>query len=363
MRKFNFCAGPAALPEPVLRQAQQELLNWRGLGCSVMEVSHRSPEFTEVAEGAEQDLRDLLDIPANYKVLFLQGGATGQFSAVPWNLFGAAGSREQRVADYIHTGQWAEKAIKEARRYGQVNIVASSADRNFSYAPGPDSWQQSDNAAYFHYTPNETIGGVEFDYVPEVSCPLVADMSSNILSRPIPVEKYGMIYAGAQKNIGPSGIAVGIVRDDLLDRALPDIPRSLRWKVAADAGSMDNTPPTFAWYLSGLVFQWLKAQGGVEAMAELAEKKSSLLYGFIDGSDFYSSPVEKSSRSRMNVPFVLADDKLDKAFLQQAEEAGLLNLKGHRSVGGMRASLYNAVPLEAVEALVAFMADFEKRCG
>ncbi|WP_193164714.1 3-phosphoserine/phosphohydroxythreonine transaminase [Microbulbifer hainanensis] len=357
MRKFNFCAGPAALPEPVLLQAQQELLDWRGLGCSVMEISHRSPEFVEVAERAEQDLRDLLSIPDNYKVLFLQGGATGQFSAVPWNLFGAG----EKVADYIHTGQWAEKAIKEARRYGQVNIVASSEDRNFTYAPAADSWQQSKNAAYFHYTPNETIGGVEFDYVPDVSCPLVADMSSNILSHPIAVEKYGMIYAGAQKNIGPSGIAVAIVRDDLLDRALPEIPRSLNWKVAADAGSMDNTPPTFAWYLSGLVFQWLKAQGGVEAMAELSLRKSGMLYDFIDGSDFYSSPVEKHCRSRMNVPFVLADDALDKVFLQKAEEAGLLNLKGHRSVGGMRASLYNAVPVEAVEALVSFMADFEQR--
>ncbi|WP_346836742.1 3-phosphoserine/phosphohydroxythreonine transaminase [Microbulbifer sp. SAOS-129_SWC] len=357
MRKFNFCAGPAALPEPVLRQAQQELLDWQGLGCSVMEISHRSPEFVEVAERAEQDLRDLLAIPANYKVLFLHGGATAQFSAVPWNLFGAG----RKVADYIHTGQWANKAIKEAQRYGQVNVVASSEDRNFTYAPGPDSWQQSGDAAYFHYTPNETIGGVEFDYIPEVSCPLVADMSSNILSQPLPVEKFGVIYAGAQKNIGPSGIAVAIVRDDLLERALPEIPRSLSWKVAADAGSMDNTPPTFAWYLSGLVFQWLKAQGGVEAMAEQSLRKSALLYDYLDRSEFFSSPVEPGSRSRMNVPFVLADDSLDKAFLREAEEAGLLNLKGHRSVGGMRASLYNAVPLAAVEALVAFMADFEQR--
>lgn len=363
MRKFNFCAGPAALPEPVLRQAQQELLDWGGRGCSVMEVSHRSPEFMAVAQRAEQDLRDLLAIPDNYKVLFLQGGATAQFSAIPWNLFGVGGSRDERVADYIHTGQWAAKAIKEARRYGQVNIVASSEDRNFTYAPAADSWQQSANAAYFHYTPNETIGGVEFDYVPEVGCPLVADMSSTILSQPVPVDKFGMIYAGAQKNIGPSGIAVAIVRDDLLDRAMPEIPRSLSWKVAADADSMDNTPPTFAWYLSGLVFQWVKAQGGVAAMAKLSQRKAKLLYDFIDGSDFYSSPVESGSRSRMNVPFVLADEKLDKRFLQESEAAGLLSLKGHRSVGGMRASLYNAVPLEAVEALVAFMADFEKRNG
>ncbi|SDJ53182.1 3-phosphoserine/phosphohydroxythreonine transaminase [Microbulbifer yueqingensis] len=359
MRKFNFCAGPAALPEPVLRQAQEELLDWGGRGCSVMEVSHRSPEFTEVAETAEQDLRDLLQVPDNYKVLFLQGGATAQFSAVPWNLFGAG----SQVADYIYTGQWAKKAIAEAQRYGRVNIVASSEDRNFTYAPGPDSWRQTGDAAYFHYTPNETIGGVEFDYVPEVSCPLVADMSSNILSQPVPVEKFGVIYAGAQKNIGPSGIAVVIVRDDLLDRAREDIPRSLSWNVAADAGSMDNTPATFAWYLSGLVFKWLKAQGGVGAMEALSARKSSMLYDFIDNSDFYSSPVEPGSRSRMNVPFVLADDRLDGAFLQQSEEAGLLNLKGHRSVGGMRASLYNAVPVEAVQALVDFMADFERRMG
>ncbi|WP_406827871.1 3-phosphoserine/phosphohydroxythreonine transaminase [Microbulbifer sp. ARAS458-1] len=359
MRKFNFCAGPAALPEPVLQQAQEELLDWQGLGCSVMEVSHRSPEFTEVAETAEQDLRDLLAIPSHYKVLFLQGGATGQFSAIPWNLLGGG----SKSADYIHTGQWADKAIKEARRYGQVNIVASSEDRNFSYAPAADSWQESDDAAYFHYTPNETIGGVEFPYIPDVKSPLVADMSSCILSQEIPVDKFGFIYAGAQKNIGPSGIAVGIVRDDLLDRALPDIPRSLNWKVAADGGSMDNTPPTFAWYLSGLVFKWLKAQGGVAAMAELSKKKSALLYDFLDRSDFFSSPVSKESRSRMNVPFVLADEKLDKLFLEESEAAGLLNLKGHRSVGGMRASLYNAVPLAAVEALVAFMADFEQRNG
>ncbi|GAB2518321.1 3-phosphoserine/phosphohydroxythreonine transaminase [Microbulbifer agarilyticus] len=359
MRKFNFCAGPAALPEPVLRQAQEELLDWQGLGCSVMEVSHRSPEFTRVAETAEQDLRDLLAIPDNYKVLFLQGGATGQFSAIPWNLFGGG----SKTADYIHTGQWAAKAIKEARRYGTVNIVASSEDQNFSYAPAVDSWQESADAAYFHYTPNETIGGVEFPYIPEVKSPLVADMSSTILSQPIPVDKFGFIYAGAQKNIGPSGIAVGIVRDDLLDRALPDIPRSLNWKIAAAAGSMDNTPPTFAWYLSGLVFKWLKAQGGVPAMAKLSEKKSALLYEFLDRSEFFASPVAKEGRSRMNVPFVLADEKLDKQFLVESEAAGLLNLKGHRSVGGMRASLYNAVPMEAVEALVAFMADFEKRHG
>ncbi|GAA5445138.1 phosphoserine aminotransferase [Microbulbifer sp. NBRC 101763] len=359
MRKFNFCAGPAALPQPVLEQAQRELLDWQGLGCSVMEVSHRSPEFVEVAERAEQDLRDLLSVPSNYKVLFLQGGATGQFSAVPWNLLGAGSTK----ADFIHSGHWAAKAIKEARRYGEVNVVASSEDRNFSYVPAADSWQQTEGAAYLHYTPNETIGGVEFDYVPEVDCPLVADMSSTILSQPIEVENFGVIYAGAQKNIGPSGIAVAVIRDDLLDRSMENIPRSLSWKVAADAGSMDNTPPTFAWYLSGLVFQWLKAQGGVEEMAKQADAKSKMLYNFLDSSDFFSSPVEVGSRSRMNVPFVLADASLDKLFLEESQAAGLLSLKGHRSVGGMRASLYNAVPLEAVEALVAFMADFEVRRG
>ncbi|WHI52662.1 3-phosphoserine/phosphohydroxythreonine transaminase [Microbulbifer sp. MLAF003] len=359
MRKFNFCAGPAALPQPVLEQAQRELLDWQGLGCSVMEVSHRSPEFVEVAERAEQDLRDLLSVPSNYKVLFLQGGATGQFSAVPWNLLGAGSTK----ADFIHSGHWAAKAIKEARRYGEVNVVASSEDRNFSYVPAADSWQQTEGAAYLHYTPNETIGGVEFDYVPEVDCPLVADMSSTILSQPIEVENFGVIYAGAQKNIGPSGIAVAVIRDDLLDRSMENIPRSLSWKVAADAGSMDNTPPTFAWYLSGLVFQWLKAQGGVEEMAKQADAKSKMLYNFLDSSDFFSSPVEVGSRSRMNVPFVLADASLDKLFLEESQAAGLLSLKGHRSVGGMRASLYNAVPLEAVKALVAFMADFEVRRG
>ncbi|WP_299946035.1 3-phosphoserine/phosphohydroxythreonine transaminase [uncultured Microbulbifer sp.] len=359
MRKFNFSAGPGPLPEPVLHQAQQELLDWRGLGCSVMEVSHRTAEFIAVAERAEQDLRDLLSIPDNYKVLFLQGGATAQFGAVPWNLFGSG----PKKADYIHSGHWAAKAIKEARRYGEVTVVASSEDRNFSYTPAEDSWQQSAEAAYLHYTPNETIGGVEFDYVPEVDCPLVADMSSSILSRPIPVDKFGVIYAGAQKNMGPSGIAVALVREDLLNRAMENIPRSLSWKVAADASSMDNTPPTFAWYLSGLVFQWLKAQGGVEAMARLADKKSALLYEFLDRSAFFSSPVERGSRSSMNVPFVLADERLDKAFLKAAGEAGLLGLKGHRSVGGMRASLYNAVPLEAVEVLVAFLSDFEARQG
>lgn len=253
MRQFNFCSGPAALPQAVLLQAQQELLDWGGLGCSVMEISHRSPEFIAVAEQAEQDLRDLLAIPQHYKVLFLSAGATAQFSAVPWNLFGR-GQRQQ--ADYIQTGHWSTKGIAEADRYGAINVVASSADRNFSYVPAADCWQQNDGAAYLHYTPNETIHGVEFPYTPKVACPLVADMSSNILSQQIEVEKFGVIYAGAQKNIGPSGISVVIVRDDLLDRAMPNIPRSLNWKIAADAKSMDNTPPTFAWYLSGLVFKW-----------------------------------------------------------------------------------------------------------
>lgn len=360
MRQFNFCSGPAALPQSVLLQAQQQLLDWQGRGCSVMEISHRSPEFIAVAEQAEQDLRDLLSIPRHYKVLFLSGGATAQFSAVPWNLFGGDSLRR---ADYLQTGHWSNKAIAEARRYGEVNVVATSAEQNFKYVPEAASWQTSEGAAYLHYTSNETIHGVEFPYVPEVSCPLIADMSSNILSQPLAVEKFGVIYAGAQKNIGPSGISVVIVRDDLLDRAVAEIPRSLSWKVAADAGSMDNTPATFAWYLSGLVFKWLKAEGGVTAMAALNQRKSSLLYDFIDHSDFYHNSVALSSRSRMNVPFTLADSKLDAVFVNEATAAGLLNLKGHRSVGGMRASLYNAVSLQAVEALVAFMGDFEQRNG
>jgi phosphoserine aminotransferase len=352
-RKYNFCAGPAALPEAVLIRAQQEMADWQGKGLSIMEMSHRSPEFVSVAEQAEADLRELMDISDEYAVLFLQGGASTQFAAIPLNLLGDKGT-----ADYVNTGQWSKKAIKEAGRYCDVRVVASSEDTNFSTIPPVAQWQLNPNAAYLHYTPNETIGGVEFFAEPEVNVPLVADMSSTILSRKIDVNKYDMIYAGAQKNIGPAGLTLVIIRKSLLGKALPMCPAMLSYKVAAENDSMYNTPPTYAWYLSGLVFQWLKEQGGVEAMEVINRRKAAKLYDYIDGSGFYANPVEKQSRSLMNIPFTLADSDLDKAFLAGAEEQGLLNLKGHRSVGGMRASIYNAVPEAAVDALVAFMKDF-----
>ena len=357
-RAFNFCAGPAALPEAVLKQAQEEMLDYQNHGLSVMEMSHRSAEMVAIAETAESDLRDLMAIPDNYKVLFLQGGASTQFAAIPLNLLG-----NKTSADYINTGQWSKKAIKEAKNFCEVNVVASDEANNFTAVPAFDSWQLNDDAAYFHYTPNETIGGVEFDFIPEVKAPLVADLSSTILSRPVDVSRFGLIYAGAQKNIGPAGITVVIVREDLLGKAAASTPTMLNYQVQAESDSMYNTPPTYAWYLAGLVFKWLKAQGGVEKMEELNRAKAEKLYGFIDNSDFYANPVAINNRSWMNVPFTLADAALDKAFLKQADEAGLLNLKGHRSVGGMRASIYNAVPMEAVDALINFMADFEKNRG
>ena len=356
-RAYNFCAGPAALPQAVLEQAQQEMLDYRGQGLSIMEMSHRDNVFVEIAEQAEKDLRDLMGISDDYTVLFLQGGASSQFAMVPMNLLG-----EGQTADYINTGQWSKKAIKEAGRYGKINVAASSEDTNFSTVPPQDSWNLSDNPAYVHYCPNETIGGLEYSFVPAVGdTPLVADMSSTILSRPVDVNQYGLIYAGAQKNIGPAGLTLVIVRKDLLGKAASSVPAMLNYQIHADNGSMYNTPPTYAWYLSGLVFSWLKKQGGVGNMGEINQRKAEKLYGFIDNSGLYSNPVEVISRSRMNVPFVLADDRLDKPFLDQAQAAGLLNLKGHRSVGGMRASIYNAVPEAAVDALIAFMAEFEKR--
>ena len=357
-RAFNFCAGPAALPEAVLQQAQADLVDWQGRGCSIMEMSHRGKDFVAIAEQAEQDLRDLLAIPSNYKVLFLQGGATLQFAQVPMNLL-----RGKASADYVCTGVWSEKAIEEARKFGGVNVVATDVANKFTRVPAFDSWQLDPNAAYLHYTPNETIHGVEFDFIPQTDVPLVADYSSSILSEPLDVSKFGLIYAGAQKNIGPAGIVVVIVREDLLGQVLPGTPTLLDYAVAAKNGSMYNTPPTFSWYLAGLVFQWLKAQGGLTAMAALNARKAAKLYAAIDGSDFYANPVAIANRSRMNVPFTLADDKLDKVFLAEAEQRNLLNLAGHRSVGGMRASLYNAVPEAGVDALVSFMADFEKRHG
>ncbi|MEC7545516.1 MAG: 3-phosphoserine/phosphohydroxythreonine transaminase [Pseudomonadota bacterium] len=358
-RIFNFCAGPAALPTAVLERAGGELADWHGTGMSIMEMSHRSKEFVSVAEKAEQDLRDLMSIPDNYKVLFMQGGASSQFTMIPMNLL-RGGSK----ADYINTGQWSSKAIKEAKRFCEVNVAASTEGNNFTSAPSQAELNLSPDAAYVHYTPNETIGGVEFDYVPDTGgVPLVADYSSSILSEAIDVSKFGLIYAGAQKNIGPAGLCVVIVREDLLGNTIAGTPTMFDYKVAADNGSMYNTPPTYSWYLAGLVFEWLKEQGGVEAMAELNRRKAEKLYGFIDTNDFYANPVAKNNRSRMNVPFTLADAALDKTFLAESEQAGLMNLAGHRSVGGMRASIYNAVPEDGVDALIAFMADFAKRHG
>lgn len=358
-RAYNFCAGPAALPTAVLERAQAELLDWQGKGLSVMEMSHRSDEYVAIAEKAEQDLRDLLSVPSDYKVLFMQGGASQQFAQIPLNLL-----PEDGVADYVETGIWSKKAIEEARRFGTVNVAASAKAYDFFAIPGQNDWQLSKDAAYLHYCSNETIGGLQFDWVPDVGdVPLVCDMSSDILSRPLDVSPFGMIYAGAQKNIGPSGLVVAIIREDLLGRARSICPTMLDYKVAADNGSMYNTPATFSWYLSGLVFEWVKEQGGLEEMERRNRAKQELLYGAIDASDFYTNPIAHNARSWMNVPFRLADEKLDKAFLAGAEARGLLNLKGHRSVGGMRASIYNAVGLDAVQALVAYMAEFEKEHG
>jgi phosphoserine aminotransferase len=357
-RKFNFCAGPAALPEAVLQQAQQEILDWHGAGMSIMEMSHRSNEFVGVASEAERDLRDLLSISDDYAVLFLQGGASTQFAAVPLNLMPVGGS-----ADYVHTGQWSKKAIAEAKRYGSVNVVADAAESNYSTIPAFDSWQLDPKAAYLHYTPNETIGGVEFFWEPEVDVPLVADMSSTILSRPIDVNKFGVIYAGAQKNIGPAGLTIAIVRRDLLGKSQAGCPIMLDYATAAENDSMYNTPPTYSIYLAGLVFKWLKNQGGLTAIEQVNRRKASKLYDYIDNSGFYANPVELTSRSLMNIPFTLADAGLDKAFLMQADAAGLMNLKGHRSVGGMRASIYNAVGEDAVDALIDFMREFARVNG
>jgi len=334
------------------------MLNWHGAGLSIMEMSHRSTEVMGVAARAESALRELMGISDDYAVLFLQGGASTQFSAVPLNLLG-----EDGVADYVNTGQWSKKAIAEAKRFGAVNVAASSEDKKFSTIPPREDWKLSDNAAYLHYTPNETIGGVEYFWVPEVDAPLVVDMSSTILSRPVNVADYGVIYAGAQKNIGPAGLTLVIVRRDLLGKADAKCPAMLNWQTAADNDSMYNTPPTFALYLAGLVFDWLQECGGLEAMEVINRRKAQKLYAAIDDSPFYANPVEIPSRSLMNVPFTLANDALDKQFLADADAAGLLNLKGHRSVGGMRASIYNAVGEDAVDTLIAFMNDFEQRNG
>ncbi len=354
-RVFNFSAGPAALPLAVLEQLRDEMLDWHAQGMSVMEMSHRGKAYGSIAQQAEADLRELMAIPANYKVLFLQGGATAQFAAVPMNL-AAPGA----VADYVNTGTWSTKAIAEAKSYCTVNVAADASASKFTTVPAQSGWQRSNGAAYLHYTPNETIHGVEFPFVPEAGdTTLVADLSSTILSRPIDVSRFGVIYAGAQKNIGPAGLVVVIVRDDLLGNARPDTPTVFDWKAMAADGSMLNTPATYSWYVAGAVFQWLKRQGGVEAMGHANEAKARLLYDAIDSSGFYRNPVAVDCRSWMNVPFALPDAALDKPFIEGARQAGLVALEGHRSVGGMRASIYNAMPLAGVQALVDYMREFQ----
>ncbi len=358
-RPYNFSAGPAMLPAAVLEQAKAELLDWQGSGMSVMEMSHRGKEFMSIAKQAEADLRELLKIPESYKVLFLQGGATAQFAMVPMNLL-----RGKDRADYLNTGLWSKKAIAEGKRYCQVNVVASSEATKFTTVPPRPDWQCDPRAAYFHFTPNETINGVEIHHIPEISeVPLVADMSSTLLSRPLDIAKFGLIYAGAQKNIGPAGLTLVIVREDLLGEASSLTPSVFNYKTQADNGSMLNTPPTYAWYIAGLVFHWLKAQGGLEMMARRNQRKAELLYTAIDQSGFYKNPIDPAYRSWMNVPFTLPDPALDKPFLSEARAEGLLALAGHRSVGGMRASIYNAMPEEGVQALIHFMDDFARRHG
>jgi phosphoserine aminotransferase len=356
-RLYNFGAGPATMPAEVLEQARGELTDWHSAGMSVMEMSHRGKEFVSIAAEAEADLRALAAIPAGYRVLFLQGGATMHFSAVPMNLL-----RGHAVADFVNTGEWSKKAIAEARKFCRPAVVASSEDRNFTYVPKQSAWKRSTDAAYLHICSNETIGGVEYHWTPDTGdTPLVADMSSHILSRPLEVARYGLIYAGAQKNIGPAGLVLVIVRDDLLGQAIEHTPTVLDYGKMAEADSMVNTPPTFAVYLAGLTFKWLLRGGGLAAMEQLNIRKSAMLYDYIDSQDFYANPVAREDRSRMNVPFTLRDPGLDAAFLAAAEARGLSQLKGHRSVGGMRASIYNAMPLEGVEALVAFMEEFRRK--
>jgi len=358
-RVFNFSPGPAVLPEAVLRQAADEMLDWHGSGMSVMEMSHRGKEFISIHAKAEADLRELLAIPANYKVLFLQGGAIGQNAIVPMNLL-----RGKTSADYVNTGDWSKKSIKEAKAYCNVNVVASAEATKFTSVPKLDSWKLDPNAAYVHICSNETIGGVEYHWTPDTGAvPLVADMSSNILSKPVDVSRYGLIYAGAQKNIGPAGLTIVIVRDDLIGQALPITPSAFDYKQQADNDSMLNTPPTYAIYIAGLVFQWLKDQGGLAAMEAHNRTKAALLYDYLDATSFYASPVAREDRSLMNVPFKLRDESLDEAFLKGAQSRGMLQLKGHRSVGGMRASIYNAMPIEGVQALVAYMKEFEASHG
>ncbi len=358
-RIFNFSAGPASLPFEVMQQAKDEFMNWNGTGMGVMEISHRSPEYLVVAEEAEFDLRELLTIPKNYKVLFLQGGARSQFSMVPLNLL-----RGKTTADYLDTGIWSTLAMKEGARYCEVNLVASSREENYCTIPPESQWHVNEKAAYFHYVDNETVNGVEFKAIPPIRhAPLVSDMSSNFLTRPFDITQFGLIYAGAQKNIAPAGLTLVVVREDLIGQALPITPTMFNYEVHAKENSMYNTPPTFAWYMAGLTFKWLKKLGGLKAIARQNLEKSNLLYQAIDQNDFYINEIDPQYRSRVNVVFKLKDEKLNELFLKQADQAGLAYLKGHKLVGGMRASLYNAMPLEGVKGLVAFMHDFSRQYG
>ena len=356
-RVYNFSAGPSVLPLPVLKKAQAELLNYENTGMSVMEMSHRSAAFENIIENAETLLRELMKIPDNYHVLFLQGGASTMFASVPLNLF-----RKSKKADFIHTGSWSKKAISEAKKYGEVRIIASSEDKNYSYIPKVDSSMIDPEADFVHITTNNTIEGTYFPDVPDTNgIPLVADMSSNILSQPYDIHKFGLIYAGAQKNLGPAGLTLVIVRDDLVGQALPECPTMLDLQTHVKGKSLYNTPPTFSIYVAKLVLEWLKDFGGIEKMYAQNKQKAAMLYDFIDHSKLFSSPVEKSARSLMNVPFVLPTDVLNKQFIKESVEHGLENLKGHRSVGGMRASIYNAMPIEGVQALIDFMKQFEEK--
>ena len=352
---YNFSAGPAVLPMPVLKRAQAEMLDWHGSGMSVMEMSHRGKEFTSILEKTEADLRTLLNVPSNYKVLFLQGGAIAENAMIPLNLLA------EKSADYVVTGAWSKRSVEDARAFGQIDIAASSENTHFTHVPDFASWQLNKDAAYVHICTNETINGVEFDGIPDTSnVPIVADMSSHILSRPVDVSKYGVIYGGAQKNIGPAGLCIVIVREDLLDRASKLTPAVFNWKTQAENQSMINTPPTYSIYIAGLVFEWLLAQGGVAAIEQKNIAKSKLFYDYVDNSDFYSNNIAVHNRSRMNIPFRLRDESLNDAFLKGAEANGLLQLKGHRIVGGMRASMYNAMPIEGVQALIDYMKQFAR---
>jgi phosphoserine aminotransferase len=366
---YNFSAGPAVLPKEVLQQAADEMLDWHGSGMSVMEMSHRGKEYMSIIEAALRDMRELFAVPDNYKILFLQGGAIAENAIIPMNLSALrSANRQPGVADYINTGSWSVKSIKEARRYCEVNVAASSEADKFARIPARDTWKLSRDAAYVHVCTNETIDGVEYQFTPDVAAdtgnaPLVADMSSHILSRSVDVSKYGVIYAGAQKNIGPAGVTIVMVREDLLGHALPICPSAFDWKIVADNDSMYNTPPTYAIYIAGLVFQWLKRQGGVAEMERRNIAKATLLYDYLDSTEFYKTRIVKECRSRMNAPFFLHDEGLNEPFLAGAKERGLLQLKGHKSVGGMRASIYNAMPIEGVQALVDYLREFERSHG